>query len=178
MEDCIAGARHLVDAGLADGERLAIRGGSAGGYTTLAALAFHDVFKAGASYYGVGDLRALDADTHKFESRYTTDLLAPMPERERLYAERSPIHAADRLSCPVIFFQGLDDKVVPPAQAATMVAALRQQGIAVAHLEFAGEGHGFRQKDTVRRTLEAELSFYAQVFGFEPADDIERVTLS
>ena len=178
VEDCIAGARHLVDAGLADGERLAIRGGSAGGYTTLAALAFHDVFKAGASYYGVGDLRALDADTHKFESRYTTDLLAPMPERERLYAERSPIHAADRLSCPVIFFQGLDDKVVPPAQAATMVAALRQQGIAVAHLEFAGEGHGFRQKDTVRRTLEAELSFYAQVFGFEPADGIERVTLS
>jgi len=178
VEDCIAGARHLVDAGLADGERLAIRGGSAGGYTTLAALAFHDVFKAGASYYGVGDLRALDADTHKFESRYTTDLLAAMPERERLYAERSPIHAAERLSCPVIFFQGLDDKVVPPAQAATMVAALRAQGIAVAHLEFEGEGHGFRKKETVQRTLEAELSFYAQVFGFEPADDIERTTLS
>ena len=98
-----------------------------------------------------------------------------MPERERLYAERSPIHAADRLSCPVIFFQGLDDKVVPPAQAETMVAALRAQGIAGGHLEFEGEGHGFRQKDTVQRTLEAELSFYAQVFGFEPADDIERV---
>ena len=178
VEDCIAGARHLVDAGLADGERLAIRGGSAGGYTTLAALAFHDVFKAGASHFGVADLRALDADTHKFESRYTTDLLAAMPERERLYAERSPIHAADRMSCPVIFFQGLDDKVVPPAQAATMVAALRAQGIAVAHLEFEGEGHGFRKKETVQRTLEAELSFYAQVFGFDPADDIERVTLS
>ena len=178
VEDCIAGARHLVAQGLADGERLAIRGGSAGGYTTLAALAFHDVFKAGASYYGVGDLRALDADTHKFESRYTTDLLAAMPERERLYAERSPIHAADRLSCPVIFFQGLDDKVVPPAQAATMVAALRAQGIAVAHFEFEGEGHGFRKQETVQRTLEAELSFYAQVFGFEPADAIERVTLS
>jgi dipeptidyl aminopeptidase/acylaminoacyl peptidase len=178
VEDCIAGARHLVEQGLADGERLAIRGGSAGGYTTLAALAFHDVFKAGASYYGVGDLRALDADTHKFESRYTDDLLAALPERERLYAERSPIHAAHRLSCPVIFFQGLDDKVVPPAQAATMVAALRAQGIAVAHLEFEGEGHGFRRKETVQRTLEAELSFYAQVFGFEPADEIERVTLS
>ena len=178
VEDCIAGARHLVEQGLADGERLAIRGGSAGGYTTLAALAFHDVFKAGASYFGVGDLRALDADTHKFESRYTDDLLAPMPERERLYAERSPIHAADRLSCPVIFFQGLDDKVVPPAQAAMMVAALRARGIAVAHLEFEGEGHGFRRKETIQRTLEAELSFYAQVFGFEPADDIERVTLS
>jgi dipeptidyl aminopeptidase/acylaminoacyl peptidase len=178
VQDCIAGARHLVEQGLADGERLAIRGGSAGGYTTLAALAFHDVFKAGASYYGVGDLRALDADTHKFESRYTTDLLAALPERERLYAERSPIHAAHRLSCPVIFFQGLDDKVVPPAQAATMVAALRAQGIAVAHLEFEGEGHGFRKKETVQRTLEAELSFYAQVFGFEPADDLEPVTLS
>ena len=178
VQDCIAGARHLVEVGLADGERLAIRGGSAGGYTTLAALAFHDVFKAGASYYGVGDLRALDADTHKFESRYTTDLLAPMPERERLYAERSPIHAADRLSCPVIFFQGMDDKVVPPAQASTMVAALRTQGIAVAHLEFEGEGHGFRHKETMQRALEAELSFYGQVFGFEPPGAIERVTLS
>ena len=178
VEDCIAGARHLVAAGFADGERLAIRGGSAGGFTTLAALAFHDVFKAGASYYGVGDLRALDADTHKFESRYTTDLLAAMPERERLYAERSPIHAADRISCPVIFFQGLDDKVVPPAQSEQMVAALRAQGIAVAYLAFEGEGHGFRRKETVQRTLEAELSFYAQVFGFEPAGDIERVALS
>ena len=178
VEDCIAGARHLVAQGLADGERLAIRGGSAGGYTTLAALAFHDVFKAGASYYGVGDLRALDADTHKFESRYTTDLLGPLAERERLYAERSPIHAADRLSCPVIFFQGLDDKVVPPAQAETMVDALRAQGIPVAYLAFEGEGHGFRRKETVQRTLEAELSFYGQVFGFEPAGGIERVTLA
>ena len=155
-----------------------IRGGSAGGFTTLAALAFHDVFKAGASYYGVGDLRALDADTHKFESRYTNDLLAPLPERERLYLERSPIHAADRLSCPVIFFQGLDDKVVPPAQAETMLAALRARGIPVAYLAFEGEGHGFRRKETVQRTLEAELSFYGQVFGFEPADAIERVELT
>ena len=178
VEDCIAGARHLVAQGLADGERLAIRGGSAGGYTTLAALAFHDVFKAGASYYGVGDLRALDADTHKFESRYTTDLLAPMPERERLYLERSPINAADRISCPVIFFQGLDDKVVPPAQSEQMVQALRAQGIPVAYLPFEGEGHGFRKKETVQRALEAELSFYAQVFGFEPGDGIVRVTLS
>jgi dipeptidyl aminopeptidase/acylaminoacyl peptidase len=178
VEDCIAGARHLVAQGLADGERLAIRGGSAGGYTTLAALAFHDVFKAGASYFGVGDLRALDADTHKFESRYTTDLLAPMPERERLYLERSPINAADRISCPVIFFQGLDDKVVPPAQSELMVQALRAQGIPVAYLPFEGEGHGFRRRETVQRALEAELSFYAQVFGFEPGDDIERVALS
>ena len=177
VEDCIAGARHLVDLGLADGERLAIRGGSAGGYTTLAALAFHDVFKAGASYYGVGDLRALDADTHKFESRYLTDLLAPLPERERLYVERSPIHSAHRLSCPVIFFQGLDDKVVPPAQSETMVAALRTQGIPVAYIAFEGEGHGFRKKESLQRALEAELSFYAQVFGFEPGDAIPRVQL-
>ena len=177
VEDCIAGARHLVEQGLVDGDRLAIRGGSAGGYTTLAALAFHDVFKAGASHYGVGDLRALDADTHKFESQYTNDLLAPFPERERLYLERSPLHAADRLSCPVIFFQGLDDKVVPPAQAEAMVAALQARGIPVAYLPFEGEGHGFRRKETVQRALEAELSFYAQVFGFEPGDEIERVTL-
>jgi len=178
VEDCVAGARWLVDQGLADAERLAIRGGSAGGYTALAALAFHDVFRAGASYYGVGDLRALDAETHKFESRYNNDLLAPFPERERLYDARSPIHAADRLSCPVIFFQGLDDKVVPPAQAERMVAALRAQHIPVAYLAFEGEGHGFRRKETVQRTLEAELSFYGQVFGFEPADEIERVMLS
>ena len=178
VEDCVAGARFLADQGLVDGERLAIRGGSAGGYTTLAALAFHDVFKAGASYYGVADLRALDAETHKFESRYTNDLLAPLPERERLYAERSPIHAADRLSCPVIFFQGLDDKVVPPAQADSMVAAMRARGVPVAYLSFEGEGHGFRRKETLARTLEAELSFYGQVFGFEPAGPVERVTLS
>ncbi len=178
VEDCVAGARFLVAQGLADGARLAIRGGSAGGYTTLAALAFHDVFKAGASYYGVGDLRALDAETHKFESRYNNDLLAPFPERERLYGERSPINAAHRLSCPVIFFQGLDDKVVLPAQAERMAAAMRAQGIPVAHLAFEGEGHGFRRKETIVRTLEAELSFYAQVFGFEPADAIERVALS
>jgi dipeptidyl aminopeptidase/acylaminoacyl peptidase len=178
VEDCVAGARWLVAQGLADGDRLAIRGSSAGGYTALAALAFHDVFKAGASYYGVADLRALDADTHKFESRYNNDLLAPFPERERLYDERSPIHAAHRLSCPVIFFQGLDDRVVPPAQAEGMVAAMRAQRIPVAYLTFEDEGHGFRRKETVQRTLEAELSFYGQVFGFEPADEIERTTLS
>jgi dipeptidyl aminopeptidase/acylaminoacyl peptidase len=178
VEDCVAGARYLVSQGLADGDRLAIRGGSAGGYTTLAALAFHDVFKAGASYYGVADLRALDADTHKFESRYLTDLIAPMPEREALYAARSPIHHVERMSCPVIFFQGLDDKVVPPAQSETMVTALRQRGIPVAYLPFEGEGHGFRRKESLQRALEAELSFYAQVFGFEPGDPIERVSLS
>jgi dipeptidyl aminopeptidase/acylaminoacyl peptidase len=178
VEDCIAGARFLVDEGLVDAGRLAIRGGSAGGFTTLAALAFHDVFKAGASYYGVADLRGLDADTHKFESRYTTDLLAPMPEREALYAERSPVHHAHRMSCPVIFFQGLDDKVVLPAQSEAMVDAMRARGIQVAYIAFEGEGHGFRRKESLQHALEAELSFYAQVFGFEPADRLERVALS
>ncbi len=178
VEDCVAGARFLAEQGLADGDRLAIRGGSAGGFTTLAALAFHDVFKAGASYYGVADLRALDADTHKFESRYTTDLIAPMPQREALYAERSPIHHADRMSCPVIFFQGLDDKVVPPAQSEAMVAAMRARGIPVAYVPFEGEGHGFRKKESLQRALEAELAFYAKVFGFAPADAVPAIALS
>jgi dipeptidyl aminopeptidase/acylaminoacyl peptidase len=168
VEDCVAGARWLADQGRVDGRRMAIRGGSAGGFTTLAALAFHDVFKAGASYYGVGDLRALDADTHKFESRYSEDLLGPPQAREALYAERSPILHADRISCPVIFFQGLDDRVVLPAQSQTMVEALRARGIPVEYRAYEGEGHGFRRKDTVQDSLEAELAFYGRIFGFEP----------
>jgi dipeptidyl aminopeptidase/acylaminoacyl peptidase len=169
VEDCIAGARHLAQRGLVDGERMAIRGGSAGGYTTLCALAFHDVFKAGASYYGVSDLRALDADTHKFESRYNNDLLGPIEQREAIYAERSPVHHAHRLSCPVIFFQGLDDKVVLPAQSEAMVAALRARGIPVEYHPFEGEGHGLRRKESLQAALEAELAFYAKVFGFTAA---------
>jgi dipeptidyl aminopeptidase/acylaminoacyl peptidase len=169
VEDCVAGARHLAAHGGAHPARLAIRGGSAGGYTTLCALAFHDVFRAGASWYGVGDLRALDADTHKFESRYTHDLLGPPAAREALYAERSPLHHADRIACPVIFFQGLDDKVVPPGQSETMVAALTARGVPAAYLAFEGEGHGFRRRETIERAFEAELAFYAQVFGFVPA---------
>ena len=178
VEDCVAAARFLADQGEADSARLAIRGGSAGGYTTLCALAFHDLFKAGASHYGVGDLRALDADTHKFESRYTNDLLGPPEVREALYEQRSPIRHADRIACPVIFFQGLDDKVVPPAQSESMVAALRARAIPVAYLAFEGEGHGFRRKETLQRALEAELSFYGQVFHFEPGDPVERVKMS
>jgi dipeptidyl aminopeptidase/acylaminoacyl peptidase len=147
---------------------MAIRGGSAGGYATLAALAFHDVFRAGASYYGVGDLRALDADTHKFESRYSEDLLGPLAERERIYVERSPIHHAESISCPVIFFQGLDDRVVLPSQSETMVEALRVRGIPVEYHAYGGEGHGFRRRETVQASLEAELSFYGKVFGFVP----------
>lgn len=177
VEDCVAGARHLADAGLVDGERMAIRGSSASGFTTLSALAFHRVFKAGASHYGVADLAALDAETHKFESRYTQTLLAGPADRDRVYAERSPALHADKLTSPMIFFQGLDDRVVPPAQSEAMVAALKARGVPVAYLAFAGEGHGFRRQDTQRRVLEAELSFYAQVFGFTPADDIKPVEI-
>ena len=178
VEDCVAGARQLAAQGRVDARRMAIRGGSAGGFTTLAALAFHDVFKAGASYYGVADLKALDADTHKFESHYTASLVAPPPARDRLYAERSPLLHADRIACPVIFFQGLDDKVVPPAQSRAMVAALKARGVATAYLEFDGEGHGFRRKENIARALEAEASFYAQVFGFELADDVAPVKIA
>jgi dipeptidyl aminopeptidase/acylaminoacyl peptidase len=175
VDDCVAGAQALAARGLVDPGRMAIRGGSAGGFTALCALAFHRVFNVGASYYGVSDLKALDDDTHKFESRYNAWLIAPPPERERLYAERSPALHAQGIVCPVIFFQGLDDKVVLPAQSETMVDALKARGIPVAYLAFEGEGHGFRRKQNIQRALEAEASFYAQVFGFALADEIEAV---
>ena len=165
VEDCIAGARHLVAQGLADGERLIIRGSSAGGLTTLCALTFHDVFKLGASYYGVSDLKGLDDDSHKFESHYNEYLIAPKAQAEAVYAERSPINHTDRLSRPMIFFQGLDDKVVPPQQSQAMVDALRKRGIPVEYVELEGEGHGFRKADTIVRTLQAELAFYRRMFG-------------
>jgi dipeptidyl aminopeptidase/acylaminoacyl peptidase len=177
VEDCVAGARWVAQRGFVDGDRMAIRGGSASGFTTLCALTFHRVFKAGASHFGVSDLAGLDADTHTFESHYTSDLVAPPPQREQLYRERSPILHTDKLSCPMIFFQGLDDKVVPPAQSESMVQALRSRGIPVAYLAFEGEGHGFRRQENIRRSLEAELLFYAQVFGFEPADAIEPISI-
>jgi len=177
VEDCVEGARHLVSQGRADENRLAIRGGSAGGFTALAALTFHDAFKAGASYYGIGDLEALARDTHKFESRYTDSLVGPYPERRDLYQARSPIHFVDRLACPVIFFQGLEDKVVPPSQAQTMVDALREKWLPVAYLAFEGEQHGFRRAATIIRAREAELYFYGKVFGFTPADEIEPVKI-
>lgn len=177
VEDCIAGARWLADAGRVDGDRLVITGGSAGGYTVLAALTFHDVFKAGASHYGIGDLMALADDTHKFESRYLDRLIGKLPEAETLWRERSPINHVDRLSCPVIFFQGLDDKVVPPNQAEAMVAALREKGIPVAYVPFEGEGHGFRKAENIKRALDGELYFYGRVFGFEPAGDVEPVEI-
>jgi dipeptidyl aminopeptidase/acylaminoacyl peptidase len=165
VQDCIAGARHMVAQGLADGERLIIRGSSAGGLTTLCALTFHDVFKLGASYYGVSDLKGLDDDSHKFESHYNEYLIAPKAQADAVYAERSPIRHVHRLSRPMIFFQGLDDKVVPPQQSQAMVQALRQRGIPVEYVELEGEGHGFRKAETIVRTLQEELRFYQRMFG-------------
>jgi dipeptidyl aminopeptidase/acylaminoacyl peptidase len=173
VDDCLNGARYLVKQGQVDGERLAIMGGSAGGYTTLCALTFRDLFKAGASYYGVSDIEALAKETHKFESRYLDRLIGPYPEYRRLYQERSPIHFVERLSCPVIFFQGLEDEVVPPNQAEMMVEALRAKGLPVAYLTFEGEQHGFRRAENIKRACEAEHYFYSKIFDFELAGPIE-----
>jgi dipeptidyl aminopeptidase/acylaminoacyl peptidase len=170
-EDCVRAALHLAGQGLADPARLAIRGGSAGGYATLCALTFHDAFAAGASYYGVADAVALARDTHKFESRYLDRLIGPYPEQAEVYRERSPIHHAGRLRSPVILFQGLEDKVVPPNQAEAMAAALKRNGVPHAYLAFEGEQHGFRKAETNIRCLESELYFYGRIMGFEPAGD-------
>ncbi|MEA3288220.1 MAG: S9 family peptidase [Candidatus Marinimicrobia bacterium] len=177
VEDCAAAAAHLVDEGKVDPERLIIKGGSAGGYTTLAALTFTDVFKAGASYYGVGDLELLTRDTHKFESRYLDRLVGAYPAEKQLYRERSPINHTEQLDCPVIFLQGLDDPVVPPNQAETMVEALRAKGIPVAYVPFEGESHGFRQASTIIRAIESEFYFYAKIFGIEPADSLDGIEI-
>jgi dipeptidyl aminopeptidase/acylaminoacyl peptidase len=178
VDDCVAAARWLADAGRADPDRLIIRGGSAGGYTTLAALAFRpDVFKAGASYYGVSDLEVLARDTHKFESRYLDRLVGPYPEAREVYRARSPRYAADRLSCPLILFQGLEDQVVPPEQSALMADAVRAKGLPVACLTFEGEQHGFRRAGTVIACLQAELYFYGRVFGFTPADPLPEIPI-
>ncbi|MBD1852843.1 S9 family peptidase [Leptolyngbya sp. ST-U4] len=177
VEDCINGAKYLVDQGLVDGDRLCIDGGSAGGYTTLAALTFHSTFRAGASHYGVSDLEALAKDTHKFESRYLDGLIGKYPEEVALYHERSPIYAVDRLSCPVIFFQGNEDKIVPPNQAEMMVDALKAKGLPVAYVLFEGEQHGFRKAENIRRALDGELYFYSRVFGFDLAETIEPVAI-
>jgi dipeptidyl aminopeptidase/acylaminoacyl peptidase len=167
VEDMVHAARHLVAAGRADESRLIIRGGSAGGYTTLAALTFHaGTFTAGASYYGISDLEVLAQDTHKFEARYLDRLIGPYPEMRDTYRARSPIHFVDRLSCPLILFQGLEDRVVPPNQSEMMANAVRAKGLPVAYLTFAGEQHGFRKAQTIIQCLEAELDFYASVFGF------------
>ena len=178
IEDCVNGAKFLVSRGDVDGNRLAIRGGSAGGYTTLAALTFTDVFKAGASYYGVSDLEALALETHKFESRYMDSMVGPYPEMKNIYEDRSPIFHTDLLSCPVILFQGLEDKIVLPNQAEMMVDALNSNGIPVAYIAFEGEQHGFRKSENIQKTLDAELYFYSRIFGFDVEDIEEPVFIS
>lgn len=178
VQDCTTAARYLVEQGFVDGARLIIRGGSAGGFTTLAALTSRTVFKAGASYYGVADLMLLARDTHKFESRYLDQLIGPLPQAQALYDERSPIHHLNQLACPVIFFQGEDDKTVPPNQAQTMAEAMTARGLPVAYYLFAGEGHGFRKAETLRRALELELDFYGRVFDFIPPGLGERVEIA
>jgi dipeptidyl aminopeptidase/acylaminoacyl peptidase len=177
VRDCALAATHLATEAKADPDRLLIHGGSAGGYTTLLALALRDDFAAGASYFGVSDLGALATDTHKFESRYLDRLVGPYPEARDVYVERSPITHIDRIDRPVLLLQGLDDKVVPPDQAEMMCDALRARGVPYAYVAFEGEGHGFRQAANQIRALEAELSFYGQVLGFEPAGDIEPVEI-
>ncbi|MEY2977607.1 MAG: S9 family peptidase [Prochlorotrichaceae cyanobacterium] len=177
VADCAYGAKFLVERGSVDNDRLAIDGGSAGGYTTLCALTFTDVFKAGASRYGVSDLTALTQDTHKFESRYLDSLVGPYPEAKAIYEARSPIHHTKHLNCPVIFFQGLEDRIVPPNQAETIVEVLKQKGIPVAYVPFPEEQHGFRKAENIKRSLEGELYFYAQVFGFALAEAIEPVEI-
>jgi dipeptidyl aminopeptidase/acylaminoacyl peptidase len=177
VDDCVNCARYLVKSDEVDANRTIIRGESAGGYTTLAALTFRDFFKAGASYFGVSDLGALARDTHKFESRYLDSLVGPYPDRRDIYMERSPINYVQRLSCPVIFFQGSEDKIVPPNQAETMVNALRKKEVPVAYILFQGEQHGFLKAENLKRSLEAELYFYSRIFHFDLADSIEPVPI-
>ena len=171
VQDCINVAQYLVKQGQVDQNKLAISGGSAGGYTTLAALTFYDTFKAGASYYGIGDLEALATDTHKFESRYLDNLIGKYPQEKAIYQQRSPINHIDQLSCPVAFFQGLEDKVVPPNQAEMMVKALNEKGIETLYITFPDEQHGFRKAENIKKALDGEFCFYGQIFGYQIPDD-------
>jgi dipeptidyl aminopeptidase/acylaminoacyl peptidase len=175
--DCINAARALIAQDQADPRRVAIRGGSAGGYTTLRALTWQNFFAAGANYFGLAELEVFVDDTHKFEARYLETLVGPYPARQDLYYERSPVHFVDNLNVPVIVFQGLEDKIVPPSQSEIIVAALKQKGVPHAYLAFEGEQHGFRKAESIRRCAEAELYFYGYVFGFTPADTIEPVPI-
>jgi dipeptidyl aminopeptidase/acylaminoacyl peptidase len=178
VDDCVNGAKYLVDKGLADGNRLIIRGWSASGYTTLAALAFRDVFKAGASHFGVSELEAMAKDTHKFESRYLDGLIGPYPAAKKRYEALSPINSVDNLNVPLILFQGLEDKVVPPNQAEMMYDAVKAKGIPVAYVPFEGEQHGFRKAENIRRSLDGELYFLSRVFGFDLAEPVEPVEIA
>jgi dipeptidyl aminopeptidase/acylaminoacyl peptidase len=178
LQDCVNAARYLVEHGEADPQRLLITGGSAGGYTTICALTFTDEFAAGTSYFGLADLEPFaSGDTHKFESRYEHTLVGPYPEAADLYRERSPINFVDQISTPMLVLQGEDDEVVPKSQAELIVEALRKRGIPYAYLLFPGEGHGFRKAENIVRSLEAELSFYAQVLGFEPGDPLPKLPI-
>jgi dipeptidyl aminopeptidase/acylaminoacyl peptidase len=177
VDDCINAARYLVERGMADGTRVAITGGSAGGFTTLVALTKRDFFNAGASHFGIGDLVTFVKDTHKFESRYLDTLIGPYPERADLYRERSAVNFADDLNCPVILFQGLEDKVVPPSQAEEFVAVCEKKKLPYAYIAFEGEQHGFRQAKNIGRSIDAELYFYSQIFDFATADEIEPVDI-
>jgi dienelactone hydrolase len=177
VQDCIAGAVAMGSEELADPQRLAIKGGSAGGYTTLAALISTDVFAAGISQYGIADLEALAADTHKFEARYLDSLLGPYAEDRDLYAERSPINHLDQLSAPILLLQGTDDRVVPPKQAEMLAEAARQEGLPVALIMFEGEGHGFRRAETIKAATEAQIYFLGRILGFEPADRVPPIAI-
>jgi dipeptidyl aminopeptidase/acylaminoacyl peptidase len=177
LDDCVNAALALAAGGRADRSRLLVAGASAGGYTTLCAATFRDVFAAGSSLFGVADAAALARDTHKFESHYTDSLIGPWPEAEATYEERSPIFHTERLRTPLILFQGLEDVVVPPAQSEAMAQALREKGVPFAYVAYEGEQHGFRKAANIKRTTEAALYFFGRVLGFEPADDIEPVEI-
>ncbi|MGA7668894.1 MAG: S9 family peptidase [Nitrolancea sp.] len=177
VDDCVNAALYLAKRGDVDGERLAIRGGSAGGFTTLNSVTFRDVFSAGASYYGLADLPAFVSETHKFESRYLDGLVGPFPEARDIYEERSAAYHTDLLSCPLVLFQGLEDKVVPPHQAELMVEALQRKGLPYAYVAYEGEQHGFRKAENIKHSMEAELYFYSRIFGFEPAGDIAQIKI-
>jgi dipeptidyl aminopeptidase/acylaminoacyl peptidase len=174
VEDCVAAARFLAATGEVDEHRVLITGGSAGGYTTLAALAFTDEFAAGASYFGIADIALMNEHTHKFEARYLDGLVTTDPDEIR---RRSPLYSADRISVPVILFQGLEDKVVPPEQAEVIADALKARGVPHALVMYEGEDHGFRKAETIIHSLESELAFYGKVLGFTPAGDLPEITL-
>jgi dipeptidyl aminopeptidase/acylaminoacyl peptidase len=177
VEDCTAGAVSMGTRRLADPNRLAIRGGSAGGFTTLAALTTTDVFNAGISQFGIADLEALAKDSHKFEARYLDSLVGPYPEDRFIYAERSPIHHLDRLSAPILLLQGTEDTVVPPQQAELLADAARRKHLPVALIMFQGEGHGFRRGETIKAATEAQIYFLGRILGFEPADRVPPIPI-
>ncbi|KAI8090890.1 Alpha/Beta hydrolase protein [Gilbertella persicaria] len=176
VDDCCNAALYLAKQGLVDAKKLAIVGGSAGGFTTLASVAFRKVFQAGCCLYGVSDITLLAKETHKFESRYPDRLIGEYPKDEKVYQERSPINRADEIECPVIFFQGSEDKVVPPSQSEVMVNAMKEKGVPVAYVLYEGEAHGFRRAENIKRTMELEQWFYGQIFDF-PVEGVEGIEI-